>query len=111
MDLQTFKWKVLVDSSGGKDFRVRKVQFGDGYEQVAGDGINNKKTTHNLRVIGNKVEMREVCDFLEAHSGYIPFIYKDPFDGEGVFLCDKYSFDPIASDLYKVSFTAKQAYL
>lgn len=111
MELLTFKWKVLVDSSGGKDFRVRKISLGDGYEQVAGDGINNRRTTHNLRVIGSKDEMKAVCDFLDGHSGYIPFIYKDPFSGEGVFLCDKYSFDPISSDLYKVSFVARQAYL
>lgn len=111
MLLKTFKWKVLIDSSGGVDFRTREVEFGDGYEQVVGDGINTKKVSHSLKLIGKIGEMKEVATFLEEHAGYKPFIFKHPFMGEGVYRCLKYSFDPVAKDIYKISFSVKQAYM
>ncbi len=55
--------------------------------------------------------MKEVATFLEEHAGYKPFIFKHPFMGEGVYRCLKYSFDPVAKDIYKISFSVKQAYM
>ena len=40
MGIQTFEFPARVNAAGDMRFRVRKAQFGDGYAQVSGDGIN-----------------------------------------------------------------------
>ena len=40
MAVETFSWCPKVASQVDTSFRTRKAQFGDGYTQVAGDGIN-----------------------------------------------------------------------
>lgn len=111
MVLERFKWRVTMDSTGGKEFRVREVSFGDGYSQVAGDGINTIRQQQKIKYVGLKDEMLEVVDFLDRHAGYKPFIFKHPVMGEGVYLVDKYSYAPIASDFYSITFNIEQAYL
>ncbi|MCP5854454.1 phage tail protein, partial [Klebsiella pneumoniae] len=38
----TFTWCPYIEPTGSGTFRVRSAQFGNGYRQVAGDGINNE---------------------------------------------------------------------
>lgn len=100
-----------MDSNGSKSYRVREVSFGDGYKQVAGDGINSSQEDYKIKYVGDIVEAREVMDFLDEHAGFTPFILDNPIMGEGVYLVDKYSYNPLSTTLYTITFTAKQAYL
>ncbi|HGY3114871.1 TPA: phage tail protein, partial [Escherichia coli] len=48
MTIETFSWGIKVSSQpteGSKD-TVRKVQFGDGYAQVSGSGLNDEIRTY-----------------------------------------------------------------
>ena len=40
MAIQIFGFPARVNAAGDTRFRIRKAQFGDGYMQVSGDGIN-----------------------------------------------------------------------
>ena len=40
MAIETFQWSPRTNAAADATFRIRKAQFGDGYVQVAGDGIN-----------------------------------------------------------------------
>lgn len=111
MVLERFSWQVTMDSTGGKSFRVKEVNFGDGYSQVAGDGINTAKKEQKIKYVGLKPELLMVVAFLDRHAGYKPFVFKHPVFGEGVYLVDKYSYSPIAKDFYSLTFTLNEAHL
>lgn len=42
MAVETFTWCPMVEPTVTITQRVMKAQFGDGYSQAVGDGINNK---------------------------------------------------------------------
>ncbi|HEI8864638.1 TPA: phage tail protein [Serratia odorifera] len=45
MSIEAFTWRVLGQPEGNPKQRVRTAQFGDGYKQVSGDGINPETQT------------------------------------------------------------------
>lgn len=100
-----------MDSNGSKSYRVREVSFGDGYQQVAGDGINTPQEDYKIKWVGDIQEAVEIISFLDEHAGFKPFVLDNPLVGEGVYLVDKYSYNPLSKTLYTITFTAKQAYL
>ncbi|WP_272518480.1 phage tail protein, partial [Providencia sp. PROV208] len=42
--IEEFKWRTQTQESPVGEFkhRIKEVEFGDGYKQVAGDGINTE---------------------------------------------------------------------
>ena len=48
--IEEFKWQTQLQDSPSGEFkhRVKQVEFGDGYKQVAGDGINTSRTRGNI---------------------------------------------------------------
>ncbi len=40
MAILVFTWCPRLNASSDTKFRTRTVQFGDGYKQVSGDGLN-----------------------------------------------------------------------
>jgi len=90
---QVFEWSPLIEISGSSEFRVLSAQFGDGYAQEAGDGINNKQSSYSLRFKGKYIEIADIIYFLDQHQGYIPFYFtpKDRPDEALLFTCKGYS--------------------
>lgn len=70
---QIFTWSPLVETAGSSSFRVLSAQFGDGYKQSVGDGINNKMESWNLSFKGKAEKIQDIKYFLDQHRGYIPF--------------------------------------
>lgn len=59
--------------------RVLKSDFGDGYVQKAGDGINSIRRTWPLTWSNiTNAEAKTITDFLEAKGGYTPFYWTPP---------------------------------
>jgi hypothetical protein len=101
--------------------RIRKFGFGDGYEQIAPDGINTKVRAYNITTIpfgvadslAFKNNLDQVCagDFflVPAGVGFPPYIL-----GETVrfrVMDNKYTISYIpASDKYRFEFTLKEAF-
>ncbi|WP_338511552.1 phage tail protein [Erwinia aphidicola] len=67
MATDTFEWPVRI--SGSEQITVSAVmaQFGDGYRQVAENGINSASEAWNLSVNGQRDEMAAVRTFLKNH--------------------------------------------
>lgn len=44
MAIEEFKWQTQIQHQPTGEFihRIKKVEFGDGYSQVAADGINSE---------------------------------------------------------------------
>lgn len=59
--------------------RVRRVSFGDGYEQRQGDGINTTPATWDLQFQNRtNTEAATVIDFLEARAAVEAFTWTPP---------------------------------
>lgn len=45
--MEEFKWRTQIQDSPSGEFkhRIKEIKFGDGYKQVAGDGINPESQT------------------------------------------------------------------
>lgn len=65
------------------DYRVRKAEFGDGYVQVAKDGINSSTVKYELTwPVLSLADAATIKAFFDARGGYEYFYYTVPGDIE-----------------------------
>ncbi|PKH20237.1 phage tail protein [Enterobacterales bacterium CwR94] len=67
MATDTFTWCVRIDANSTENISVLSARFGDGYKQVATNGINASVETWNLSCTGTVEEMKIIRAFLRAH--------------------------------------------
>jgi phage-related protein len=81
-----------VGLSGSAKFRILESQFGDGYKQRAGDGINTLEKKYNLswNNLPND-DIDDIIEFLDGQKGYIAFNYTLPnATASQKFICKDY---------------------
>lgn len=106
--MDTFTFKPLVNPQGEVSFRSLEAQFGDGYRQIAGDGINTKMQTWPLQFRGQKSYITQIRDFLDSHA-HTPFEWvMQPFNETLVVIAKKYSVRVITYDLLDLSVTFEE---
>lgn len=110
MALETFNWSPRVNPSQTVTMRNRKAQFGDGYMQVSGDGINPRSQDWDLTFIGLESYIQAIKQFLDRHQGTTAFIWKPPLEDTGLYRCDEYKPSPMGGDNWSLTATFKQAY-
>ncbi|HHP1737599.1 TPA: phage tail protein, partial [Klebsiella pneumoniae] len=69
MAIEIFTWSPRVNPQQTVNFRVRKAQFGDGYAQVSGDGINTRSQDWELSFVGTEDYIRPIKQFFDRHAG------------------------------------------
>lgn len=65
MAIETFAWRIQAASQPtlkSKD-NIRRVQFGDGYAQVSGNGINNETLSYEFSFSGDPDTALEIYKF------------------------------------------------
>ena len=73
---ELFAWTVSIGSGRDTDFVNDSIQYGDGYEQIAGRGINTKLRTWSIEISERPwTEIRAIEDWLNAREGRIPFYF------------------------------------
>lgn len=93
--METFTFPVQTKPRGEVTFRRRVVQFGDGYSQKVGDGLNTKVQNWTLVFDGSFAEAEQVTDFLDRHKGTLPFLWTPPGKASPrAFTCARYSETP-----------------
>ena len=80
--LDTFTWCPEVGAEATYTQRNLRVQFGDGYEQVMGDGINIEKDSWPLTFNVDKDVGELIRDFIRRHKERTPFYWTPPFAEE-----------------------------
>ncbi|AHG23418.1 minor tail protein M [Edwardsiella phage eiAU-183] len=89
---------------------VRSAKMGDGYEQVAENGINSVADTIALRCAGDNARMREVRAFLLRHV-VKAFIFTPPGEEKGLYRVDAESVAfNLTGHTAEVTFTLNRAY-
>lgn len=113
MAVETFAWPVQIQGQGTISYnqRTRKAQFGDGYSQVAGDGINSETLQVPMTWSGPIDTAKAIRDFLRSHVTK-SFIFTPPFESKGLYRADGDSikFQPISSKVATITATLTQAF-
>ncbi|WP_252318789.1 MULTISPECIES: phage tail protein [Symbiopectobacterium] len=87
MAIETFSFYPRVNPEGAFTQRTRSIQFGDGYTQRAGDGINGELQSWPLTFVGNQAHIQPIIAFLRRHKGYNAFQWVNPLAELGLYCC------------------------
>ncbi|EMK1731247.1 phage tail protein [Salmonella enterica] len=109
----TFTWPVQIQEGMEGQFihRVRTAQFGDGYKQVSGDGINPETQSWPVTLTGKHAAMLPVLTFVRGHVTRA-FIWTPPFGTPSLWrvAADSIRATPLSSQVMTVTATFEQAY-
>lgn len=90
-----FTWRPQDDYPISNAPRVKVVNYGDGYEQRAKDGINNKLKSYQLIFRGVITEMQPIQDFLDARGAVESFQWMSIYENEmKTIVCREWSLTP-----------------
>jgi phage-related protein len=111
MAKDTFTWATRLQASEQISVSVLLAQFGDGYKQIAGRGINDQAETWTLTCNGKKSPMTEVRTFLLSHVT-TSFWWTNPWGEEKLYRVKSDSVNPkfINGDFVEIAFTFEQAF-
>ncbi len=111
--MEEFKWRTQIQDSPSGEFkhRIKEIEFGDGYKQVAGDGINPESQTWLFAYMGLKDEVMSIFKFIRQHT-IKSFIWTPPFGEKGLYRvkADSISMIPISGGVMKLTATFEQAF-
>ncbi|MWK56437.1 phage tail protein [Pseudomonas otitidis] len=110
MTIETFTWCPQTSSSGTAQLKTRTAQFGDGYQQASGDGLNSKSQSWDLTFIGRESDMRALAAFLDRHQGYRSFAWTPPLGVASLFRSGEYQIAPQGARNYSIAVTFTQAF-
>lgn len=113
MAIETFTWPVQIQAQQQISYahRVKSAQFGEGYEQVSGDGINPETIQVPITWTGKKSEAVAMRNFLRRHTTK-SFIFTPPFEQQGLYRVtpDSINLVPVSANVATVTATFKQAH-
>lgn len=99
----TFTWTPSFPASQESTPSVRRVTFGDGYEQRLSYGLNTDLKQWDL-VFENRTdsERDQILNFLNARKGVEAFNWTPPHGGTRAFVCDAWNAELNACNLNTV---------
>lgn len=106
--MEVFKWLPVGNPQCVVKQRVLKAQFGDGYIQAMGDGINNALQTWTLEFAGSRID--EINTFLLKHQGFNSFQWKTPEGVTAVFMCNGFSRKYYGNRIKSISASFEQVF-
>lgn len=112
MAVEEYTWDAQIGAGPIKySDTVRAAQYGDGYEQVAEQGINSTMIEVPLLHIAQTTEANEVKAFLLRHT-VKAFIFTPPGDVKGLYRVDATSItdESLSQHVRRLSWTVKRAY-
>lgn len=92
------------NSPKSKEFKVLTANFGDGYKQRVGDGINNVSETWELSWgLLTLAQADNITDFFDARDGTDSFDWTTPDGDTKKFFTSSYGRTPVANNIFSVS--------
>ena len=110
---ETFNFDLRLGATGDIDQRTWENDFGDGYTQAGGTGINTRSGNWDVSKTGYLTEgseLRAVRDFLDRHEGYKSFTWTPPGGVPGQYRAKGYKLNAMGAGLFSLSATFKQTY-
>lgn len=111
--MDTFTWPTEIQSGmeGTFNHRVRTAQFGDGYKQVSGDGLNPETQSWPITVSGRNEDIMPALLFLRCHVT-TAFLWTPPFGELSLWrvVPDSIRATPLSRNAGTITATFEQAY-
>ncbi|MEC5321582.1 phage tail protein [Brenneria populi subsp. brevivirga] len=111
MAIETFTWPTQIGNRPEVEYKetVRKVQFGDGYSQTSGAGINSELISFPYSYRGKIETVIAIRNFLRRHRKKA-FIWTPPYGEKGLYLAaaDSIRLTPVGKTQGIVSATFEQ---
>lgn len=108
--MDEFDFCPQVGATGEVRHRKLVTQFGDGYSQAVGDGINRKMQDWPLSFTGKEADIIAVRDFLDARGETQSFTWTPPLGVQGYYRADPYTITAHGRGVYQLTVTLKQVY-
>ena len=89
--MSTFTFSPTYGAAETNTPKVRKAQFGDGYQQRVGDGINRTPRLWSLSFEGTKTDIDAIDLFLETEDGITSFDWQPPAGAAGKWICSEWT--------------------
>jgi len=89
--MSTFNYKVDSGAQKTTSPKVRKAQFGDGYMQRVGDGINNINIAWDVSFTADAATIAAIVSFLTTAAGVDSFDWTSPDGVAGKYVCESWS--------------------
>lgn len=89
--MSTFTWSPAPGANQLKKPRIRTAQFGDGYQQRVGDGINTVARSWALKFTRLTADIDAIEAFLDARGGLESFTWTPPSGAIGKWVCAEWS--------------------
>ncbi|ELW9440223.1 phage tail protein [Pluralibacter gergoviae] len=113
MAIETFAWRIQAASQSAtkSSDNIRKVQFGDGYSQVSGNGINEEVLSYEFSFSGDPQTALDIYTFLRRHKTK-SFSFKPPFGDLALWRVAGNSLQkvPLSKKVITISATFEQAF-
>lgn len=111
MAVETFGWCPMISATGTAEYRNRSSKFGSGYEQVVGDGPNNKVDSWPLTFVVREATAVQIKAFLDRHAGHKSFFWTPPLGGLSFFRASAPTITPNGAGMYTLTTTFTQSFL
>lgn len=110
--MELFNFPVEASPTGGANFKTLAADFGDGYTQIAGDGINTRKERWSVTVTGClDGDIRLAKAFLDRHAGHKIFEWDTPLGERKYFRAlEGYSFKKRPINDFSISTTFEEVH-
>lgn len=110
MAADEFTWKPDVGVSGEVTHRKIETQFGDGYTQAVGDGINTKTDKQQVSFTEKSADIIAIMAFLDARAGVTSFTWTPPLGVQCKWRAGPYTRVSLGADVYRLTVTFQQVY-
>ena len=91
--------------------RVLVTDFGDGYRQRVGDGINTIRRNYDIEWIGSNTDIDELETHFEERAGYQSFTWTPPEEStERKWTCMTWSREHMADGISRITASFRQEY-
>lgn len=110
MAIPTFTWDCVSGPTGTIKYRVLTAQFGDGYSQVAADGINNNIQSWPLTFAEKLTVVTAIKTFLDNLQGYQVFYWTPPLGVQGLYRCSQIGVMAETGSNYTLTATFTEAF-
>lgn len=96
--MEQFTFPASIGPQGQITDRNIVAQFGDGYAQRTGDGINTRQEAWPLQFTGTVKKIKPIKDFLDRHASRKTFLWTPPMGMPQAFVTPAgYSLQPHTS--------------
>ncbi len=108
MSKDFFSYPVKYDHNVSIKPNIKKVEFGDGYEQRSSGGLNSILKTYALSFAGSREDCDDIERFLSDKGGYKSFLWYSPVDYKNILVvCEDWSKQG-AGNTASLSFTFRE---